>query len=90
MLLTVSTCANLTQLIAESVIAFAWEPIGHKFAFIHGETPRISVSFYIVKKGGAVEIVSKYMQTNYYRNNTVVSSNHFLREFVKLKPKDLN
>lgn len=30
----------------EAVTAFAWEPVGSKFAFVHGETPRISVSFY--------------------------------------------
>jgi len=30
----------------EVVNAFAWEPVGSKFAFIHGESPRISVSFY--------------------------------------------
>lgn len=30
----------------EVVNAFAWEPVGSKFAFVHGENPRISVSFY--------------------------------------------
>ncbi|XP_067938024.1 eukaryotic translation initiation factor 3 subunit B-like [Watersipora subatra] len=30
----------------EVVSAFAWEPVGSKFAYIHGEAPRISVSFY--------------------------------------------
>jgi len=28
------------------VSAFAWEPSGSKFAFVHGESPRICVSFY--------------------------------------------
>lgn len=39
----------------ENVLAFAWEPNGHKFAYIHGESPRISVSFYNIRPGGKVE-----------------------------------
>lgn len=39
----------------ENVMAFAWEPTGNKFAFIHGESPRISVSFYNIKPQGKVE-----------------------------------
>jgi len=42
----------------ESISAFAWEPVGHRFACIHGDAPRISVSFYNVRKGGSVEILS--------------------------------
>lgn len=38
-------------------MAFAWEPTGSKFAFIHGESPRISVSFYSIKHG-KVELIS--------------------------------
>ena len=45
---------------ADSIMAFAWEPIGHRFAFIHGESPRINVSFYHIKKQGSVEILSNY------------------------------
>ena len=30
----------------EVISAFAWEPKGGKFAYIHGEAPRISVSFH--------------------------------------------
>lgn len=37
--------------IKENIMAFAWEPIGHKFAIIHGEQSLSSVSFYEVKKG---------------------------------------
>jgi translation initiation factor 3 subunit B len=38
----------------EKVIAFAWEPKGHRFAVIHGEGPRPDVSFYSMKsKTGA-------------------------------------
>ena len=41
-------------------MAFAWEPVGHKFAFIHGESPRINVSVYRVQKGGSLELLSKF------------------------------
>lgn len=44
--------------LSESVMAFAWEPTGNKFAFIHGESPRISVSFYSIR-AGKVELMSK-------------------------------
>ena len=43
--------------VKESISAFAWEPVGHRFACIHGDAPRICVSFYIVRKGGMVELV---------------------------------
>jgi len=36
--------------VKETIIAFAWEPIGRKFAIIHGENPRISASFYKVEE----------------------------------------
>lgn len=42
--------------VKESISAFAWEPVGHRFACIHGEPPRTGVSFYYVKKGGTVEL----------------------------------
>lgn len=35
----------------EQVTAFAWEPTGSKFCCLHGESPRISASFYAVKSG---------------------------------------
>lgn len=35
--------------IKEPIQAFAWEPVGTKFAMIHGESPNINVSFYEVK-----------------------------------------
>lgn len=43
----------------ESIIAFAWEPNGSKFAVLHGESPRISVSFYYVKNNGKIELLSE-------------------------------
>ncbi|KAK7113407.1 eukaryotic translation initiation factor 3 subunit B-like [Littorina saxatilis] len=39
----------------EQVLAFAWEPVNNKFAFIHGENPRIGVSFYAIQPKGKVE-----------------------------------
>jgi hypothetical protein len=34
---------------SERVIAFAWEPKGHRFAVVHGDGPRPSVSFYTMR-----------------------------------------
>ena len=44
---------------SEAVSAFAWEPQGDAFAIIHGESPKISVSFYRCQKGGHTNILSK-------------------------------
>ena len=35
----------------EKIIAFAWEPNGHRFCCIHGEGPRPDVSFYTMRDG---------------------------------------
>ncbi|KAB0793644.1 hypothetical protein PPYR_13264 [Photinus pyralis] len=45
--------------IKELIQAFAWEPIGSKFAIIHGESPNISVSFYEVRVGQAPLLLKK-------------------------------
>lgn len=45
--------------IKEPISAFAWEPIGHKFAIIHGEQNNINVSFYGVKKGDTPTLLKK-------------------------------
>lgn len=37
--------------IRELILAFAWEPVGNKFAIIHGEPNNSNVSFYEVNKG---------------------------------------
>ncbi|KAK1343624.1 hypothetical protein QTO34_016404 [Cnephaeus nilssonii] len=42
------------------IIAFAWEPNGSKFAVLHGEAPRISVSFYHVKSNGKIELIKMF------------------------------
>nr|XP_011742554.1 eukaryotic translation initiation factor 3 subunit B isoform X1 [Macaca nemestrina] len=44
----------------ETIIAFAWEPNGSKFAVLHGEAPRISVSFYHVKNNGKIELIKMF------------------------------
>lgn len=60
MLVRNSTAADFSfLLIVETIIAFAWEPNGSKFAVLHGEAPRISVSFYHVKSNGKIELISK-------------------------------
>jgi len=46
--------------IKENVHAFAWEPIGSKFAIIHGETQSLNVSFYGVKTGQTPTLLKKY------------------------------
>lgn len=45
--------------IKDNIMAFAWEPIGHKFAIIHGEQSSANVSFYEVKKGQKPALVKK-------------------------------
>lgn len=44
----------------EPIQAFAWEPVGSKFAIIHGESPNINVSFYEVKIGQAPSLLKKF------------------------------
>jgi len=34
---------------SEKIVAFAWEPKGHRFAIIHGDGPRPDVSFYTMQ-----------------------------------------
>jgi hypothetical protein len=34
---------------SEKVLSFAWEPKGHRFAIVHGDTARPNVSFYSMK-----------------------------------------
>ncbi|XP_032139208.1 eukaryotic translation initiation factor 3 subunit B-like [Sapajus apella] len=50
----------------ETIIAFAWEPNGSKFAVLHGEAPRISVFFYHVKNNGKTKLIKMFdqQQTN--------------------------
>lgn len=49
-----------TVKIEESVHAFSWEPIGSKFAVIHGDSQSLNVSFYGLKKGMGPEVLKKY------------------------------
>jgi translation initiation factor 3 subunit B len=50
--------------IKEPIHAFAWEPIGSKFAIIHGEPSNNSVSFYNVKSGQAPILLSMLIYLN--------------------------
>lgn len=43
----------------EPIHAFAWEPIGNKFAIIHGEIPSVNVSFYEVRFGHQPALLKK-------------------------------
>lgn len=49
----------VVSVFTEGIIAFAWEPNGSKFAVLHGEAPRINVSFYHVKNNGKIELISE-------------------------------
>ena len=49
-----------TVKIEETVHAFSWEPVGHKFGVIHGDSQLLNVSFYGLKKGTDPEILKKY------------------------------
>ncbi|CAG0900020.1 unnamed protein product [Darwinula stevensoni] len=46
--------------IKEQIQAFAWEPVGNKFAVVHGEAPSINVSFYSVKTGQTPILLKKF------------------------------
>ncbi|XP_035787167.1 eukaryotic translation initiation factor 3 subunit B [Anopheles albimanus] len=45
--------------VKETILAFAWEPVGSKFAIIHGEPSSSSISFYEAKKGQEPALVKK-------------------------------
>ena len=62
----------------ETIIAFAWEPNGSKFAVLHGEAPRISVSFYHVKNNGKIELISKQLNGS-LGQSLVIASGRVLR-----------
>merc|ERR1719510_1478725 len=46
--------------IKDNVQAFAWEPVGSKFAIIHGESQSMNVSFYSVTTGQTPTLAKKY------------------------------
>ncbi|RWS15335.1 Eukaryotic translation initiation factor 3 subunit B-like protein [Dinothrombium tinctorium] len=47
--------------IKEGIVAFSWEPVGSKFAIIHGDGPQLySVSFYGIKQGATVSLLKKF------------------------------
>uniref|UniRef100_A0A0K8TT04 Eukaryotic translation initiation factor 3 subunit B n=1 Tax=Tabanus bromius TaxID=304241 RepID=A0A0K8TT04_TABBR len=44
--------------IKDSILAFSWEPVGSKFAIIHGESNMANVSFYEVKTGQKINLMT--------------------------------
>jgi translation initiation factor 3 subunit B len=46
--------------IKEVIHAFAWEPVGSKFAIIHGDGANINVSFYGVKTGHTPSLLKRF------------------------------
>ncbi|CAB3224414.1 unnamed protein product [Arctia plantaginis] len=46
--------------IKEPIQAFAWEPVGSKFAIIHGDTANMCISFYQVNTGQAPTLLRKF------------------------------
>jgi len=46
--------------VKETVHAFSWEPVGSKFAVIHGDAQFLNVSFYGLKLGNAPVLLKKY------------------------------
>jgi translation initiation factor 3 subunit B len=45
--------------IKETILAFAWEPVGSKFSIIHGEAASANVSFYEAKRGQKPSLIKK-------------------------------
>jgi translation initiation factor 3 subunit B len=45
--------------IKDTILAFAWEPVGSKFSIIHGEPSSANVSFYETKKGQEPIMIKK-------------------------------
>ncbi|KAJ0973140.1 hypothetical protein J5N97_021099 [Dioscorea zingiberensis] len=43
----------------DKIVAFAWEPKGHRFAVIHGDNPRPDISFYSMRTAHNTGRVSK-------------------------------
>ncbi|XP_045448448.1 eukaryotic translation initiation factor 3 subunit B [Melitaea cinxia] len=49
--------------IKEPIQAFAWEPVGSKFAIIHGDAANSCISFYQVNTGQAPTLLKKFERT---------------------------
>lgn len=64
--------------IKEPIHAFAWEPVGSKFAIIHGEIPSVNVSFYEVRYGHQPALLSKFFYNNYFLNLSIFYYNIIL------------
>ena len=42
--------------VKENIVTFAWEPVGCKFAIVHGESPRVGVSVYELTYGAPTPV----------------------------------
>ena len=62
---------SLILLLTEAVTAFSWEPGGSKFAIIHGESPRISASFYNMEEKGKVTLLSEYYMGAFFFSDLI-------------------
>ncbi|XP_039114285.1 eukaryotic translation initiation factor 3 subunit B-like [Dioscorea cayenensis subsp. rotundata] len=55
----------------DKIVAFAWEPKGHRFAVIHGDGPRPDVSFYSMRSAQNTGRVSKLVTLKSKQANTL-------------------
>jgi len=54
--------------IKEPIVAFSWEPVGNKFAIIHGEQANTCTSFWDVKRGETPTFLSTYFRYSWFKN----------------------
>ncbi|KAM0950058.1 putative transcription factor WD40-like family [Dioscorea sansibarensis] len=64
----------------DKILAFAWEPKGHRFAVIHGDGPRPDVSFYSMRSAQNAGRVSKLVTLKSKQANALYWSpgGHFI------------
>ncbi|KAL0003545.1 hypothetical protein SO802_017326 [Lithocarpus litseifolius] len=55
----------------DKIIAFAWEPKGHRFAIIHGDNPRPDISLYSMRSVNNTDKVKKLTTLKGKRANTL-------------------
>ena len=70
----------------EVISAFAWEPKGGKFAYIHGESPRISVSFHKIGEE-KITLLSEF--DTLHDHISMISSNLVVCHFVLFELSDM-
>ncbi|KAJ6373262.1 hypothetical protein OIU76_027570 [Salix suchowensis] len=73
----------------DKIIAFAWEPKGHRFAVIHGDNPRPDVSFYSMKTAHNTGLKGFNGQLEFYNVDeleTMATAEHFTATDVEWDP----